>query len=51
MYGRCYGIAWNVEKIQKIEIQRLQGQKTEIMVLSKCARCGKKKSKKKRARS
>ena len=26
---QCYRIAWSVEKIQKVKIQNLQGQKTE----------------------
>ena len=43
---QCYHFAWRVEKIQKIKIQKLQGEKTRrIMLLSKCVVCYSKKSK------
>ena len=38
---QCYYIAWSVEKIQNVEIQNIK----RIMLLSKCAVCGTKKSK------
>ena len=38
---KCYYIAWSVEKIQKVKIQDIK----RIMLLSKCAVCGSKKSK------
>ena len=38
-------IVWMVEKIQKVKIQKLQGQKTRIILLSNCVACKSKKSK------
>ena len=41
---QCYHNVLSVEKIQKVKIQKLQGKKGRIMLLSKCAVCDSRKS-------
>ena len=41
-----FTIVWNVEKIQKVKIQKFQGKKSgRIMLLSECVVCDSKKAK------
>ena len=43
---QCYRIVLSAEKVRKVKIQKLQGQKDRgIMILSKCLVCDSKKSK------
>ena len=43
---QCYRIVLSAEKVRKVKIQKLQGQKVRgIMILSKCLVCDSKKSK------
>ena len=35
----CYRIVWSVEKIQKVKIEKLQGQKTEEQCFNQNVQC------------